>query len=215
MVRLLDPVYETAWFGGEVPSYETYQQRAALLGSILTGWGVAKSNGKILVVGCAYGHLLTAIREQGWLDVWGIDGQYAKTRADAVTQIQQVRDRIGVADATSEPAVASFKQGVAGIGRNARFAACVTEDVLSTLSGAIEVSAMLSALRTHVVLDRMVHLISMYDPTQPWNAPLNGNELNTGYYQGEAAWVSQINTGGRSDRVFNLRRPLQPDAAVV
>jgi hypothetical protein len=205
MTRMLDAYYEDKWFGGVPVDYSVYQNRAAFIDPLLTQWGVSKTNGKILVVGSAWGHLLTAIRERGWMDVWGVDSQYAKLRSDQVTQIQQVRDRIGVCDATNATALRSFKMGTAGMGQNTRFAACITEDVMSTLSGGAEVTALLSALRTHVTLDRNIHFITMYEPGQSWSSVMTTTELADGYYQSPAAWQAAINGGGRTDTIYNLR----------
>jgi len=207
MVRLLDPVYESAWFGTVVPPYGMYQERAALLAPILSGWGVA-ANAPILVVGAAYGSLLRALMDAGYGNPWGVDGQYAKSRSNTEVPLQTVRDRIGVADATSEVAIRDFKMATAGLGRNTRFAATIIEDVESTLTGATEVAAMYAALRAHTTAGRLVHFITMYDPGQPWSSQMSATELNNGYYQSPAAWLSLIrdgSTGAAAEPVYNLR----------
>lgn len=207
MVRLLDPVYETTWFGGVVPPYAMYQERAALLAPVLSGWGVA-ANAPILVVGAAYGSLLRALMDVGYSNPWGVDGQYSKSRSNQEVPLQTVRDRIGVADATSEAAIRDFKMATAGLGRNARFAATIIEDVESTLTGATEVAAMHAALRAHTTAGRIVHLITMYEPDQPWSSVMSAAELNNGYYQAPAAWLSLIrdgSIGAATEPVYNLR----------
>jgi hypothetical protein len=213
MVRLLDANLEQKWFGGTPPPYDDYVYRASLIAPYLAQWGVSKTNGKILVVGSAYGHLLTAIRAHdgsGWQDVWGIDSTYAKARSNVVTQIQQVRDRLGIVDATSLSALRSFKQGVAGVGGpQSKWAAIITEDVLSTVHSAAEVNTILSNLRGESTASgsRMIHFITMYDPTQSWSGIMSPESMADGYYQNEATWRSLIRPTAQQDIIFNLSKP--------
>jgi hypothetical protein len=210
MVRLLDANLEMKWFGGVPPDYSNYEYRAGLIAPYLTQWGVSKTNGKILVVGAAYGHLLTAIRAHGgagWQDVWGIDSTYAKARSNVVTQIQQVRDRIGIADASSADAIRTFKMGTAGMGQNARFACTITEDVFSTVNSAAEVGTILAAIRAHTATTtphKLIHFISMYDPEQPWSGIMTPDSWADGYYQTEATWRTLIRPSGQTDIIINL-----------
>jgi hypothetical protein len=212
MGRGLTAYTEMRWFGGTPPPYGDYEYRASLIAPYLTQWGVSKSNGKILVVGAAYGHLLAAIRALGWNDVWGIDSStYAKAKADEL-QTQQVGDRIGIADASNATAIRTFKTGTAGMGQNTRFACTITEDVLSTVNNAAEVSTILSSLRGHnsqTTPHRMIHFITMYDPTKNWSGIMTVDTLADGYYQNEQTWINLIrgNPATFSDIIFNLAKP--------
>jgi hypothetical protein len=164
---------------------------------------------KILVAGCGYGYVVWHLWDQGFSG-WGVDGAWAQGQARTGGKLPNISDHILAGDCTLAADMANIRSQ-AGIGRNRRFDAVITDDLLSVADSAAEVQAMLTAIRDECAptdRSRVVHFISMYDPSQPWSPTLTPEEAAEGLYRSEADWITMIGTTGQNanERIVNIHR---------
>jgi hypothetical protein len=174
--------------------------RAAFLDGLLRGFGLVPNPSnldqapKVAVFGSGLGHTAYQLFLRGW-SAYGTDGAWAVTRGQGA--IPGFSTRIREGDCTSETSMAAFKQD-SGIGRNQRFAAGISEDLLSAADDDANASLMLAAMRGVVTSGRMIHLITMFDPSQAWS----GSGWTEGLAKSESGWLSLIGTN--AERIVNL-----------
>lgn len=162
---------------------------------------------KILVAGAGYGFLLWYLWDAGF-SAWGIDGQWAvgksKGGGQIIPKLPNINDHMFSGDCTNLASVRNVRSQ-AGIGGQQKFAAVITEDLLTAADSGAEVQTMLTTLRDVApnVRSRVVHFISMYDETQPWSPRLTTEERAEGYYAGEAEWITLI--GNNAERIVNIQ----------
>lgn len=132
------------------------------------------SSGKILIAGCGYGYLVKRFVALG-LDAWGCDASdWCVTQGSSVAP-----GRIVKADITNRTQLASVLTA-AGLRSNQRFAAIVTEDVLTCLTDA-EITAALTELRRissvlfHIVT--AVEVEAQRNPAFNWKTPLEWKQV--------------------------------------
>ena len=158
---------------------------------------------KILVAGAGYGFVLWHLWDQGF-SPWGIDGAWAVSMARQTgNKLPNISDHMFSGDVTILADVRRVR-GDAGIGGQRKFDGLITDDLLSAADSASEVATMLTTLRDVAPQDRsrVLHFITMYDPTQPWSSILTPEEANEGLYRTEAEWVTLI--GNNAERIVNI-----------
>lgn len=161
---------------------------------------------KVLVAGCGYGYVCWHLWDQGF-SAWGMDGAWAQGQARG-GKLPNISDHIWSGDVTLTTDVRRVR-GDSGIGGNRRFDAVITDDLLSVADSAAEAQSMLTVLRAEAAPNdrsRVVHFISMYDPTQPWSPTLTAGEAAEGLYRTEAEWIGMIGTSGTAanERIVNI-----------
>ena len=188
-------------------SWEMWPARVAVFRQ-LTGLAPAASRSdagpKVLVCGCGYGYVCWHLWDQGF-SAWGVDGQWAQGQALTGQKLPNIADHVIAGDCTIATDMANVRSQ-AGIGRNRRFDAVITDDLLSAADSAAEVQAMLTAIRNEVAPTnraRVIHFISMYDPTKEWSPYLSPTDANEGLYRSESDWITMI--GNNAERIINIQ----------
>lgn len=187
--------------------FDNYRARATLVRqlvpAVVPGTSRSDTGPKVAVIGSGYGFLVWHLWDMGF-SAWGMDDAWVQGRARAGGKLPNVSDHILVGDATIAADVQNFRSQ-SGLGRNARFAILVTEDLLSVADSQTEAQTMLTRLRADVApadRSRVVHFVTCYDPTQPWSGGLTPEQASNGLYLTEAEWVTLI--GANAERIVNL-----------
>lgn len=190
-------------------SWEMWPQRVALFRQLLPSLvpAAARSDAgpKVLVVGCGYGYTAWHLWDQGF-SAWGMDGAWAQGQARTGGKLPNISDHMLLGDATLTADVRNVRSQ-AGIGQNRRFDAVLTDDLLSAADSAAEADTMLTRLRADAMptdRSRVVHFVTMYDPSQPWSGRLPSGDAGAveGLYRTEAEWVTLV--GANAERIVNI-----------
>lgn len=187
--------------------FDNYRARAELIRSLVPAVvpGASRSDAgpKVGVIGSGYGFLCWHLWDMGY-SAWGMDNAWVQGRARAGGKLPNISDHILTGDATVQADVRNFRSQ-AGLGGGARFAMLITEDVLSVADSQTEAQTMLTRLRNDAMptdRSRVIHFVTMYDPTQEWSGGLTPQLAANGLYLTEAEWVTII--GNNAERIVNL-----------
>lgn len=188
--------------------FEMFQQRAALIRQLVPAVapGAPRSDAgpKVAVIGSGYGFLVWHLWDMGY-SAWGMDNAWAQGQARAGGKLPNISDHILVGDANLQADVRNFRSQ-AGIGASRRFDILVTDDLLGSADSLTEAQTMLTRLRADVApadRSRVVHVITMFDPTQPWSGTIPLNVVgDLGLWLTEAEWVTAI--GANAERIVNV-----------
>lgn len=201
--------------GGFVEMFEDRVRVFRLLVPSLTPAAPRSNAGpKVLVAGCGYGFVVWHLWNQGFA-AYGVDTPWAWQQARSVQggamMLPDIGDRnIMQGDCTVRGDMIATRS-FAGITGQRRYDAVITDDLLSAADSGTEAQAMLTQLRNETMPNdrsRVVHFISMYDPTQPWSPMLTPQEANEGLYRSESDWITLIGTTGTAanERIVNIQR---------
>ena len=190
------------------PTWENQQDflnlKANMILSLIPGVARNVNNptqgGRVLVAGAGFGFLVYRLHQSGYY-AFGCDGTWA--RSEAQVRMPGLQDRMMQADVTLAADLTALRTTI-GI-RNQRFAAVITEDLLSCADSAAEAQTMLTVLRAEAMPTNranVIHFITMYDPSQPWSGTLSADQVNEGLYRTEAEWVTLV--GNNAERIVNL-----------
>lgn len=159
-----------------------FDHYADMMASIIQNYGVDPANGKVLIVGCAYGYTVQWLRDQYGTEAWGMDAsQYAVTQA--ATEITDDVVRLG--DVRNSNDLKSVRQESPG----GRFDVIFTECVLECLTDAEAQTA--AANCRSAAQQRAGHRV--------WTA--DGSDVNPDYYNNKtlAEWQALVDPDGADD----------------